>query len=211
MAVTSGCTQRITTLLTLYKDHKICADRPRYPVTPPLSVNCYAFRLTEAYLLEAEAIALSGVDPGVAKMLLKTVMSHAGAGVTELAAVDEATTPEALQLEIVKEYMRNFIYENGVDWLALKRLPFATMQRLNPKIIDPNKLIFPIPQKSLSIIMLSRTPAIKAHFFRLRCHPCNQKKPCKPFVYKALKIYLSARDEIRISLGTFLVALFIGI
>jgi len=131
---------------------------PRYPVTPPLSVNCYAFRLTEAYLLEAEAIALSGADPGVAKTLLKTVMSHAGAGATELAAVDNATTPEALQLEIVKENMRNFIYENGVDWLALRRLPFATIQQLNPNIKDINRLILPIPSAELKFNNVIQNP-----------------------------------------------------
>ena len=131
---------------------------PRYPVTPPLSLNCYVFRLTEAYLLEAEAIALSGGDRGVAETLLKTVMSHAGAGVTELAAVDNAATPEALQLEIVKENMRNFIYENGVDWLALRRLPFATIRQLNPNITDVNRLILPVPTAELEFNNVIQNP-----------------------------------------------------
>lgn len=131
---------------------------PRYPVTPPLSLHCYAFRLTEAYLLEAEAIALSGSDGSAAKDLLRTVMSHAGAGASELAAVDDASTPEELQLEIVKENMRNFVYENGVDWLALRRLPFATIQRLNPNIKDVNRLILPIPAIELSFNPVFQNP-----------------------------------------------------
>lgn len=132
--------------------------RPAYGEVPPLPVKGYAFRLSEAYLLEAEALALSGGDLAVARTLLKTVMSHAGAGASELAAVDEASTPEALQLEIVKENMRNFIYENGVDWLALRRLPFPTMQRLNPLIPDENKLILPIPAEELRFNHVIQNP-----------------------------------------------------
>ena len=118
-------------------------------VQTPLSANCYVFRLSEAYLLEAEAITLSTGDLGSAKTLLTTVMGHAGAGPQEMAAVASAATPAALQLEIVKENMRNFAYENGVDWFALRRLPFATLQSLNPNFKDPHQLIFPIPTAEL--------------------------------------------------------------
>ena len=118
-------------------------------VQTPLSANCYVFRLSEAYLLEAEAITLSTGDLGSAKTLLTTVMGHAGAGPQEMAAVANAATPAALQLEIVKENMRNFAYENGVDWFALRRLPFATLQSLNPNFKDPHQLIFPIPTAEL--------------------------------------------------------------
>ncbi len=97
-----------------------------------------------------EAITLSSGDLATAKTLLTTVMSHAGAGPQEMAAVAAATTPAALQLEIVKENMRNFAYENGVDWFALRRLPFATIQQLNPYIKDPTRLIWPIPTSELS-------------------------------------------------------------
>ncbi len=116
----------------------------------PLSIYSYAFRLSEAYLLEAEAIALSGGSLGTAKRLLTTVMSHAGAGAQEMTAVANAATPAALQLEVVKETLRNFAYENGVDWFALRRLPFSTIQTINPKITDPTKLIFPIPSYELT-------------------------------------------------------------
>jgi hypothetical protein len=121
------------------------------PAPVPLAGNCYAFRLSEAYLLEAEAIALSGGDLGMAKNLLVTVMSHAGAGPQELAAAADASTPAALQLEIVKEDLRNFVCENGVDWLALRRLPFATMQQLNPYIKDASRLILPIPSAEITL------------------------------------------------------------
>jgi hypothetical protein len=85
-----------------------------------------------------------------AKTLLTTVMSHAGAGADELAAVNEAATPDSLQLEIVKENMRNFACENGVDWLALRRLPLATQQQFNPLITNVEQLIFPIPKAEIN-------------------------------------------------------------
>jgi hypothetical protein len=128
---------------------KYYSGDPGNPVQTPLSTYCYAFRLSEAYLLEAEAITLSTGDLASAKTLLTTVMSHAGAGPQEMAAVANASTPAALQVEIVKENLRNFVYENGVDWFALRRLPLATLQQLNPNIQHPYQLIFPIPTAEL--------------------------------------------------------------
>jgi len=134
---------------SFYELTKYYSGDPVNWVQTPLSANCYAFRLSEAYLLEAEAITLSTGNLPTAKTLLTTVMSHAGAGPSEMAAVANAASPAALQLEIVKENMRNFSYENGVDWLALRRLPLATLQTLNPNIIDAHQLIFPIPSAEL--------------------------------------------------------------
>lgn len=130
---------------------KYYTGNPSEPVQTPLSNNCYAFRLSEAYLLEAEAMALSNGDITTAKTLLKTVLSHAGAGSEEFAAVDSAVTPAALQVEIVKEYLRNFVIENGTDWLALRRLPFATIQQLNRNIKDPSRLLLPIPSSEINL------------------------------------------------------------
>jgi len=118
------------------------------PVQTTLSETCYAFRLTEAYLLEAEAITLSGGDLSQAKSLLTTVMSHAG--VTDFTAVNNASTAAALQLLIVKENMKNFISENGEDWLAMRRLPFATLQSLQPNIKLTTQLILPIPSTEIT-------------------------------------------------------------
>ena len=137
---------------------KYFSGDPDNPVQTPLSTYCYAFRLSEAYLLEAEAITLSGGNLAVAKTLLTTVMSHAGAGPQEMAAVAAATTPAALQVEIVKENLRNFAYENGVDWFALRRLPFATLRQLNPNIQHPYQLIFPIPTAELTYNNVIQNP-----------------------------------------------------
>jgi len=115
----------------------------------PLSEYCYAFRLTEAYLLEAEAITLSNGDLSVAKTLLETVESHAG--IKDFTAITNASTPAALQLLIVEEEMKNFLSENGADWFALRRLPFATAQTLQPALKSVNQLILPIPYTETSI------------------------------------------------------------
>jgi len=114
----------------------------------PITEYSYAFRLTEAYLLEAEAITLSGGDMGEAKALLKEIMKHAG--ITDFTAVDAATTKDALQLLVVKEEMKNFVAEGGQDWLAVRRLPFATLQELIPVIKDKNQLILPIPESEIT-------------------------------------------------------------
>lgn len=113
----------------------------------PLSENCYAFRLTEAYLLQAEAITLAGGSLADARALLKTVLGHAG--VSDFSAVDQATTPAALQLLIVQEEMKSFEGENGADWFALRRLPFATIKTLQPAIAAANQLILPIPDSEI--------------------------------------------------------------
>ncbi len=94
--------------------------------------NSYALRLTEAYLLEAEALTLSGGSLAQAKTLLETVLSRAG--ITDFTAVDAQTTPAGLQLLIVQEEMRNFVGEAGQDWYAVRRLPFTTVQSMIPTL-----------------------------------------------------------------------------
>lgn len=117
-------------------------------VKTALSENCYAFRLTEAYLLEAEAITLSGGSLSTAKDLLKTVLAHAG--VTDFSSVDQASTPDNLHLLIVKEFLRNFVAENGIDWFALRRLPMAEAQIIQPALKNVNQLILPIPNSEIT-------------------------------------------------------------
>lgn len=114
-----------------------------------LSEYCYAFRLSEAYLLEAEAITLSGGNLATAKTLLETVETHAG--IKDFTAITNALTPAALQLLIVKEELRNFASENGADWFALRRLPFATAQTIQPALKSVNQLILPIPYSETSV------------------------------------------------------------
>jgi hypothetical protein len=110
--------------------------------------NSYALRLTEAYLLEAEALTLSGGSLAQAKTLLETVLSHAG--ITDFTAVDAQTTPAGLQLLIVQEEMKNFVGEAGQDWYAVRRLPFTTVQSMIPTLGSVDQLILPIPQPEMT-------------------------------------------------------------
>ncbi|TMI84090.1 MAG: RagB/SusD family nutrient uptake outer membrane protein [Bacteroidetes bacterium] len=109
---------------------------------PQIEVS-YAFRLTEMYLLQSEAIVRSGGSISNAKVLLKTVMTHAG--VADFSAVDNAATNDQLLLEIYKETVRNMLCEDGQDWFALLRLPFDTVKAIRPSITSKNQFIFPIP------------------------------------------------------------------
>ncbi|MEO9022861.1 MAG: RagB/SusD family nutrient uptake outer membrane protein [Ginsengibacter sp.] len=118
------------------------------PAPDPISDYSYAFRLTEAYLLEAESLVASGGSLDDAKTLLKTIMGHAG--ITDFTVVDAENTRPGLQLMIIKEEMKNFFAEGGQDWLAVRRLPFATLQTLVPAIKTKDQLLLPIPQTEIT-------------------------------------------------------------
>ena len=106
----------------------------------------YAFRLTEAYLLEAEAISASGGNVAIARALLETVEGHAG--ITDFTTVDAASGSD-LTLLIIREEMKNFVGESGQDWFAVRRLPFATIQQLIPTLVSKDLLVLPIPQSEI--------------------------------------------------------------
>ena len=104
----------------------------------------YVFRLTEEYLFQAEAIVRSGGDLATAKTLLKTVMGHAG--ITDFSAVDNASTPDELLMQIFYEITKNLCFEDGQEWFALLRLPLETVKTLRPSILDKNQYIIPVPK-----------------------------------------------------------------
>lgn len=142
--------------ITKYYSGDPVPDNPFAAKQTPLSEYCYAFRLSEAYLMEAEATALSNGDLANAKNLLYTVMVHAGMSMTDpqyaaaYTAVANANTPAALQLLIVKEELKNFAFENGADWFALRRLPLKSLKSIQPAIKDVTRLILPIPISELN-------------------------------------------------------------
>jgi len=104
----------------------------------------YAFRLTEVYLLKAEAIVRSGGSLTDAKTIVKDIMSHAG--VTDFSAIDNTNTKEALLIEIYKEFSRNLVAEDGADWFALLRLSFDTVKQIKPTIQNKFQYVLPIPK-----------------------------------------------------------------
>jgi hypothetical protein len=79
---------------------------------------------------------------------LETVEGHAG--ITDFSAITAAATASSLQLLIVKETMKNFVAENGLDWFALRRLPLAEIQQIRPMIKTGDELIFPIPSTEIT-------------------------------------------------------------
>jgi hypothetical protein len=117
------------------------------PVKTPLSEYSYAFRLTEAYLLQAEAITLLGEDLGTARNLLKQVKKHAG--VADFNDIDAAATGPQLHLLVVKEEIKNFFAEAGQDWFALRRLSLASAQTIQPALISTRQYIFQIPNSEI--------------------------------------------------------------
>ncbi|WP_160718069.1 RagB/SusD family nutrient uptake outer membrane protein [Chitinophaga solisilvae] len=109
------------------------------------SETAYAFRLTEVYLLRAEAILRSGGSMQEARNLLKEVMKHAG--ITDFSAVDNAATTTDLLLQTYYEITKSLVGEDGQEWMALLRLPFATVRQLKPEINDQIRYIMPIPRE----------------------------------------------------------------
>lgn len=110
----------------------------------PQSEAKYAFRLTEIYLLKAEAIVRSGGNMNDAKDIIKDIMSHAG--VSDFSSIDNAATSDQLLIEIFKEISRSLVAEDGQDWFALLRLPFATVKQIKPTIKEKFQYILPIPK-----------------------------------------------------------------
>jgi len=114
-----------------------------------VSETDYAIRLTEVYLLKAEAIIRSGGNLEDARQLIHTIQSKAGITATannsNYLAVEAATTADALLVETYKEVARSLVGEDGLEWLALLRLPFATVQMIKPTITTKAQYVFPIP------------------------------------------------------------------
>lgn len=105
--------------------------------------ECYAMRLTEMYLLKAEAMVRSGKDIDEAKELLKTIMGHAG--ITDFTKLDAITDRDELLFEIYKETVKNLMFEDGIEWSALIRFPIETILKVKPAIREKNYIILPIP------------------------------------------------------------------
>ncbi|MDB5158012.1 MAG: RagB/SusD family nutrient uptake outer membrane protein [Mucilaginibacter sp.] len=114
-----------------------------------VSESDYAFRLTEIYLLEAEAIVRSGGSMSDAKQLVHTIQSKAGITATlnntNYLAVENANTTDSLLMEIFKETVRSLVAEDGSEWNALLRLPFETVKEIKPTITSQNQYILPVP------------------------------------------------------------------
>lgn len=118
-------------------------------VPSQLSETDYAMRLTEVYLLKAEAIVRSNGNLQQAKDLVHLVQSKSGVTATTSSShyldVENASGKDKLLLEIYKETVRNLVAEDGMEWLALLRLPLTTVTTLMPTLIEERQFIFPVP------------------------------------------------------------------
>ncbi|QKJ30660.1 RagB/SusD family nutrient uptake outer membrane protein [Mucilaginibacter mali] len=119
-------------------------------VASTVSESDYAFRLTEVYLLQAEAIVRSGGSLANARTLVHTIQACAGITATtnntNYLAVEAALTTDAMNLEIYKETARSMVAEDGQEWNALLRLPFATVKSIRSTITSTNQFIYPVPK-----------------------------------------------------------------
>lgn len=119
-------------------------------VSSALTESYYALRLTEVYLLKAEAIVRSGGDLADAKALVHEIQARAGitpvANNSSYLSVASANTPESLLLQIFNETVRSLIAEDGMEWLAMLRLPFNTVKSLKPTITTQAQYILPVPK-----------------------------------------------------------------
>jgi hypothetical protein len=108
-----------------------------------LSETAYAIRLSEIYLLKAEAMVRAGGSLADARTILKNIMTHAG--VTDFSAVDNATSVNDVLKQLYLETARNFVGEDGQEWMALLRLPTSLILQLRPTLDNNIRYILPIP------------------------------------------------------------------
>ena len=103
----------------------------------------YPMRLTEMYLLNAEAVIRSGGDLGLAKARIKEVLSHAG--FTDFSHVDDIADRNELLYFLYEEWVRSMAFEDCHDWFALIRLPYEKIKEIKPEVQHENFRILPVP------------------------------------------------------------------
>lgn len=125
-----------------------------FPAALPtqLSEAQYAIRLSEVYLMRAEALARSGGSLADARNDIKLVMSKSGAVTAQnTAGVDAAVTPEEVWKQAYYETLRNLTGEDAIAWQALIRFPLNTITALRPTITSTNQLWFGVPVSEFQV------------------------------------------------------------
>lgn len=114
-----------------------------------ISESDYVLRLTEVYLLKAEAIIRSGGSLTDAKNLAHVIQSKAGITATvnnvPYLAIENASTTDLLLFELYKETVKSLLAEDGMEWLSLLRLPITRVQQIKPTILSQVQYILPVP------------------------------------------------------------------
>lgn len=125
-----------------------------FPAALPtqLSETQYAIRLSEVYLMRAEALARSGGSLTDAKNDIKLVMSKSGATTAQhTAGVDAAITPQEVWKQAYYETLRNLTGEDAIAWQALIRFPLTTITALRPTITSIHQLWFGVPPSEFQV------------------------------------------------------------
>ncbi len=93
----------------------------------------YMMRLTEIYLLRAEALAHLGGESNLslAKGLLKTVLEHAG--FTEFTILDTIEDEHSFMQIYFNEYLKNLFCESGRELEIMFRMPKDIVHAFNPE------------------------------------------------------------------------------
>lgn len=114
-----------------------------------LSEVDYAIRLVEVHLLKAEAIVRSNGNIQDAKDIIHAIQSKSGITATintaPYLAIQNAPNNAALLVEIYKETVKNLVAEDGMEWLALLRLPLVTITGMQPTLKTQNQFILAVP------------------------------------------------------------------
>lgn len=129
----------------IYYENKyaICKHiNPTKFVADNIEESQYQIRLSEVYLLRAEALARTG-KIAEAGTLLKTVMQKAG--ITDFSAVDAATSQEAMMKQIFNEAIKNLSFECGLEHDLMLRFPESITLAFNPIYEEQQYNIFGIP------------------------------------------------------------------
>lgn len=108
-----------------------------------VSETHYAIRLTEIYLLKAEAILRSNGDIEDAKSILRTIGSHNG--LTDFTALNALTNREDILLYNYYETSKSMVSEDGQEWLCLLRLPLTQITAIRPSLTNTIQYILPVP------------------------------------------------------------------
>ena len=132
------------TLMVYYIDqYTICKHlNPATFAADETEETQYQMRLSEMYLLRAEALARTG-NIKEAATLLKTVMSKSG--ITDFTAVDAATTQEAMLRQIFNEALKNLSFECGLEHDIMLRFPESITLQFNPVYGNKQYNILPFP------------------------------------------------------------------
>lgn len=99
----------------------------------------YFLRLSEMYLIKAEALARSGATLEESKAPFEAVRSRA----LGIPYISPALTIEELLDEIYKEIVLELAFENGSEWFAGIR--FNKIMTVKPTITSTDQYILPIP------------------------------------------------------------------